>query len=91
MDAAALRPQPESLCRACRPSSRTAATPSSPLLNRQGERVGLAVDGTLDAVISNWNFKPRTTRCIHMDLRYMLWQMKVVDKAEACLTELGSR
>ncbi|MDT8998439.1 S46 family peptidase [Paucibacter sp. APW11] len=68
----------------------TGGNSGSPVLNRKAELVGLLFDGTLDAVISDWDFNPKTTRSICLDARYMLWQMKVVDKADKLLKELNA-
>lgn len=59
------------------------------MLNKKGELVGLLFDGTLDAVISDWDFNPKAVRSICLDARYMLWQMSVVDKATRVLQEMG--
>lgn len=68
----------------------TGGNSGSPVLNANAELVGLLFDGTLDAVISNWDFNPITTRSICVDARYMLWQMKVVDKADRLLKEMNA-
>ncbi|WP_449357067.1 S46 family peptidase [Alishewanella longhuensis] len=49
----------------------------------------MAFDGTLDSIISDWDFNPANTRSIQVDLRFMLWQMQMVDKADNLLKELG--
>ncbi|MDG0835899.1 S46 family peptidase [Pelomonas saccharophila] len=67
----------------------TGGNSGSPVLNRKGELVGLLFDGTLDAVISDWDFNPKAVRSICLDARYMLWQMSVVDKASRMLDEMG--
>lgn len=67
----------------------TGGNSGSPVLNKKGELVGLLFDGTLDAVISDWDFNPKTVRSICLDARYMLWQMSVVDKATRVLREMG--
>lgn len=66
----------------------TGGNSGSPVLNSKGELVGLLFDGTLDAVISDWDFNDHTNRSICVDARYMLWQMKVVDKADRLLKEM---
>ncbi|MGS0755992.1 S46 family peptidase [Roseateles sp. GG27B] len=68
----------------------TGGNSGSPVLNGRAELVGLLFDGTLDAVIADWDFNPKTTRSICLDARYMLWQMTVVDKAERLLKEMGA-
>ncbi len=68
----------------------TGGNSGSPTLNAKGEFVGLAFDGTLDSVISDWYFDPAITRTIHCDWRYMMWQMRYVDKAENLLKEMNA-
>jgi hypothetical protein len=63
----------------------------SSTLNARGEVVGLAFDGTLDTVASDWLYLEGAARTIHVDARYMLWIMENVDHADNLLTELGAR
>ncbi|AZP11374.1 S46 family peptidase [Undibacterium parvum] len=68
----------------------TGGNSGSAALNAKGEFIGLAFDGTLDSIISDWDFNKTKTRTIAVDLRYMLWEMKYVDKANQLLKELGA-
>ena len=68
----------------------TGGNSGSPVLNKNAELVGLLFDGTLDAVIADVDFNPAKVRSIVMDARYMQWQMKVVDKADRLLKEMGA-
>ncbi|QBE64126.1 S46 family peptidase [Pseudoduganella lutea] len=68
----------------------TGGNSGSAALNAKGELVGLAFDGTLDSIISDWDFNKANTRDIQVDLRYMLWNMKHVDKADNLLKEMGA-
>ena len=61
----------------------------SSTLNAKGEFVGLAFDGTLDGVISDWSFDNGINRTIHADSRFMLWTMDKVDDAGRLLSEMG--
>jgi hypothetical protein len=61
----------------------------SSTLNARGEFVGLAFDGTIDGVISDWWFDPAIIRTIHVDSRYMLWTMDKIDGATRLLVEMG--
>jgi len=61
----------------------------SSTLNAKGEFVGLAFDGTLDGVISDWWYDPTINRTIHVDSRFMLWTMDKVDGAGRLLKEMG--
>jgi hypothetical protein len=67
----------------------TGGNSGSATLNAKGELVGLAFDGTLDGVISDWRFNPAINRTIHVDHRYMLWVMDKVDGADNLLKEMG--
>lgn len=69
----------------------TGGNSGSATLNKKGELVGLAFDGTYESVASDWMFMENVTRSIHVDLRYILWVMDRVDGAENLLTELGRR
>lgn len=61
----------------------------SATLNARGEFVGLAFDGTLDGVVSDWSYDAGINRTIHVDSRFMLWTMEKVDGAQRLLTEMG--
>jgi hypothetical protein len=67
----------------------TGGNSGSPTLNGKGELVGLLFDGTYESVASNYVFDPVTTRSIHVDSRYMLWNMAEVDGALTLLREMG--
>lgn len=66
----------------------TGGNSGSATLNANGELVGLLFDGTLESVVSDWDFNPRTTRTIHVDTRYMLWVMEKIDGADRLIDEL---
>ena len=61
----------------------------SATINARGELVGLAFDGVLDTIASDWSYLTEVTRTIHVDLRYILWTMDAVDGADELLGELG--
>lgn len=61
----------------------------SATLNARGEFVGLAFDGTLDGVVSDWSFDASINRTIHVDARFMLWTMDKLDGARRLLDEMG--
>ena len=67
----------------------TGGNSGSPTLNAKGELVGLLFDGTYESVASNFLFDPITTRSIHVDTRYMLWNMSEVDGAINLLQEMS--
>jgi hypothetical protein len=61
----------------------------SATLNDKGELVGLAFDGNKEGVASDVVFNPATTRTIHVDARYMIWEMDAVDGADHLIKEMG--
>ena len=61
----------------------------SSTLNARGEFVGLAFDGTIEGVVSDWMYDPKINRTIHVDSRFMLWTMEKVDGATRLLKEMG--
>jgi hypothetical protein len=67
----------------------TGGNSGSPTLNAKGELVGLLFDGTYESVASNFLFDPVTTRSIHVDTRYMLWNMSEVDGAAHLIAEMS--
>ena len=67
----------------------TGGNSGSAALNKRGELIGLAFDGTLDSIISDWDFNAANTRDIQVDIRYILWNMKHVDKADNLLKEMN--
>ena len=67
----------------------TGGNSGSPTLNAKGELVGLLFDGTYESVASNYLFDPVTTRSIHVESRYMLWNMMDVDGAANLLAEMS--
>ena len=67
----------------------TGGNSGSPTLNAKGELVGLLFDGTYESVASNYVFDPVTTRSIHVDTRYMLWNMSEVDGATNLIQEMS--
>jgi hypothetical protein len=66
----------------------TGGNSGSAALNSKGELVGLAFDGTLDSIISDWDYNVINSRSIQVDLRYILWEMTNVDHADNLLKEL---
>jgi hypothetical protein len=68
----------------------TGGNSGSAALNAKGELIGLAFDGTLDSIISDWDFNKANTRDIQVDIRYVLWNMRQVDKADNLLKEMNA-
>ncbi|KVE43588.1 S46 family peptidase [Burkholderia sp. BDU5] len=66
----------------------TGGNSGSPTLDKNGRLVGLAFDGTWEGVSSGWRYKPDMDRSIHVDVRYMLWVMHHLDRADNLLNEM---
>ena len=67
----------------------TGGNSGSPTLNDKGELVGLAFDGNREGLASDVVFNAATTRTIHVDARYMIWNMDLLDGAGHLLKEMG--
>ena len=67
----------------------TGGNSGSPTLNDKGELVGLAFDGNIEGLASDVVFNPATTRTIHVDARYMIWTMDLLDGADHLIKEMG--
>ena len=55
----------------------TGGNSGSPVINGNGELIGLAFDGNWEAMSADIVFDPRYTRCINVDIRYVLF---IIDK-----------
>jgi hypothetical protein len=67
----------------------TGGNSGSPVVNARGELVGLAFDGNIEGLASDVLFNGENTRTIIADVRYMLWVMDAVDKADHLVEEMG--
>ncbi|HEY1043517.1 MAG TPA: S46 family peptidase [Telluria sp.] len=66
----------------------TGGNSGSAVMNKRGELIGLNFDSTYESVTKDWYFDSAITRAIHVDIRYMLWVMKEVDRADNVLSEM---
>lgn len=67
----------------------TGGNSGSPTLNSRGELVGLAFDGNVEGIASDWVFDPKLARTVHVDVRYILYYLDAVAGADELLAELG--
>ncbi len=55
----------------------TGGNSGSPVINGNGELIGIAFDGNWEAMSGDIAFEPELQRCINVDIRFVLW---VIDK-----------
>lgn len=67
----------------------TGGNSGSATIDADGRLVGLLFDGNWESMISDWDFLPKVTRSIHVDVRYMLWVLDRIDDAGHLLEEIG--
>ena len=60
----------------------------SAVMNGKGELVGLAFDGNYEAMTSDYEFDPKITRGIIVDIRYVLFLLDKVYHANGLLKEM---
>ena len=66
----------------------TGGNSGSPMFNGKGELIGLAFDGNWDALSSDISFDASLTRCIGVDIRFVLWLMDKWGHADHLISEI---
>lgn len=66
----------------------TGGNSGSPLLDGDGEIIGIAFDSNYEGVIGDYYFDPELKRTINVDIRYMLFLMQEFSGADRLLEEL---
>jgi len=67
----------------------TGGNSGSAMFNANGELLGLAFDGNWEAMGSDFIYEPDLQRCIGVDVRYMLFVMEKLGKADHLIKELN--
>ena len=67
----------------------TGGNSGSPMFNGKGELIGLAFDGNWDAMSSDVSFTQDLTRCIGVDIRYVLYIIDCWGGADRLIKEMG--
>lgn len=67
----------------------TGGNSGSPVLNANGELIGLAFDGNWESMSSDVMFEPELQRCICVDIRYVLFLMDKFGGAGYLLDEMN--
>jgi hypothetical protein len=66
----------------------TGGNSGSPVLNADGELLGLAFDGNWESMSGDVIFEPELQRCIAVDIRYVLFVMDKYGEAGYLLKEM---
>jgi len=66
----------------------TGGNSGSPVLNANGQLIGLAFDGNFEAISGNYAFEPDIQRTIVVDIRYVLWTMDIYAGAKHLVDEM---
>ena len=61
----------------------------SPVINGNGELIGLAFDGNYEALSHKLTFDPTMNRTICVDIRYVLWCIDKLGGAQNIIQELS--
>ena len=66
----------------------TGGNSGSPVLNGNGELIGLAFDGNIEAMAGDVIFDPKLQRTINVDIRYVLWVIEKFAGAKHIVDEM---
>jgi hypothetical protein len=66
----------------------TGGNSGSPVMNSNGELIGLAFDGNWEAMSGDIAFEPELQRTIVVDIRYVLWVMDIYSGAKHLVDEM---
>jgi hypothetical protein len=69
----------------------TGGNSGSPVVNGRGELVGLNFDRVWENVANDFGYNPEIARNVSVDIRFFLWLLENVDRADRLLGELGAR
>jgi len=69
----------------------TGGNSGSPVINGNGELIGLAFDGNWEAMTGDIAFEPELQRTICVDIRYVLWVMDIYAGAGHLVKEMDIR
>ncbi len=69
----------------------TGGNSGSPVLNGDGEIIGVAFDGNIEGIVSDYFVVPEVARTISVDSRYILFMMEEIDGTRRLLEEIEIR
>jgi hypothetical protein len=59
------------------------------VVNGRGELVGLNFDRVWENVANDFGYNPDIARNVSVDIRFLVWMLREVDRADSLLRELG--
>lgn len=69
----------------------TGGNSGSPVINGEGQLIGLAFDGNWEAMSGDITFEPELQKCICVDIRFVLWTMDKFAGATNLVKEMDIR
>ena len=66
----------------------TGGNSGSPVINKNGELIGIAFDGNWEAMSGDIAFEPDLQRCINVDIRFVLWVIDAYAGASNLINEM---
>ena len=69
----------------------TGGNSGSPVINANGELIGLAFDGNWESMSGDITYEPELQRCIAVDIRYVLWVIDIYAGAKHIVDEMTIR
>ena len=69
----------------------TGGNSGSPTIDGQGRLVGVNFDRVWENVANDFGYNPDVARNVSVDVRYLLWNLDVIEGATDLLKELESR
>lgn len=67
----------------------TGGSSGSPVMNAEGEIIGVSFDGNYESMTSDWQYDDALTRGISVDIRYVLFITEKLAGADFILKEMG--
>ena len=67
----------------------TGGNSGSPIMDADGNLIGLAFDGNWESMSSDVMFEPALQRCINVDIRYVLWMVEKIGGASNIINEIS--
>lgn len=62
---------------------------SAPTFNAHGELVGLMFSGVAENQLASWHYDAKRSRAVHLDIRYLLWQLRQNKENRYLLDEMA--